>query len=296
MEILIINNRQSKKLKPKLKNLSKYLKFNFTYITTDFDLTTKIMTSGKYTGAVAGDDLYDKLRTVVPEGKYDVVIFYYGNDLNGVRVNYAPYMPLYMKTDLLQLVQPKESTIEHELMHTFFHKLQRQQIDIYDNLDEYKSDSQDVALSKLIPYIDKIETMSLYPLAILTRKTFTDKETLGEIVCYNGTNEIKFKTLELPWKNNKKDISCIPTGTYVCTWTRSFKFPNGTYEVKNVSGRSGIRIHVANYYTQIQGCIAIGTDIKDINNDRQIDTINSNIAFNTMNGFFGKKSFTLIIK
>lgn len=299
MEVLIINNRISKKIKPKLKNLSKHIKFNYTYITTDFTLTSKKVTSsvsGKYSGVVAGDDLYEKLRTVVPEGKYDVVIFYYGNEMNGIRVNYTPYMPLYIKTDLIQLVQPKEKVIEHEILHTFFHKLQRQQIDIYDNLDEYKSDSQEVALNKLIPYMDKIETMSLYPLAILTRKTTTSKETLGEIICYNGVNEIKLKTLELPWLDNKPSISCIPTGTYVCKFTRSLKFPNGTYEVKNVNGRSGIRIHIGNYYNQIQGCILIGTSLTDINKDGQIDTVSSTVAFNTMNSFFGKKDFTLVIK
>lgn len=299
MEVLFINNRINKKFKPKYKNLSKYLNFNITYITTDLDLTSKKMTSsisGKYTGVVAGDDLYDKLRTIVPEGKYDLVVFYYGNDLDGIRVNYAPYMPLYMKTDLIQLVNPKEGIIEHETLHTFFHKLQRQQIDIYDNLDEYKSDSEEVALKKLIPYVDRIETMSLYPLAILTRKTFTNKETLGEMICYNGINEIKIKTLELPWLDNKRDISCIPAGTYVCKWTKSGLFKSGTYEVQNVPSRSGIRLHIANYFNQIKGCIALGMTLADINKDGQIDTVSSKVAFDTLNGFFGKKDFTLIIK
>lgn len=296
MEILFINNRESKKVKPKYKNLSKYLKFNITYITTDFDLTTQEIGNQKYKGVVAGNDLYDKLRTIVPEGKYDLVIFYYGNQLNGVRVNYAPYVPLYMKTDLIQLVKTTDKVIEHETMHTFFHKLQRQQIDIYDNLDEYKTDSQEVALNKLIPFMDKIETMSLYPIAILTRKTSTSKETLGEIMCYNGVNELKLKTLELPWLDNKQNISCIPTGTYICKFTRSLKFPNGTYELMDVNNRSGIRIHIGNYYKQIQGCILIGTSLADINKDGQIDTVSSKIAFNTLNSFFGKKDFTLVIK
>ena len=46
-------------------------------ISTEFDTTTeKISGQGGRAGVIAGDDIYDKLRTVIAEGKYHAVVFY----------------------------------------------------------------------------------------------------------------------------------------------------------------------------------------------------------------------------
>lgn len=70
----------------------------------------------------------------------------------------------------------------------------------------------------------------------------------GEELCY---------TLELPWKDNKKNVSCIPTGTY-----GGFIRTDGTrgwrIELKAVPGRGNIQIHVGNYPSDILGCILVG--------------------------------------
>ena len=63
-------------------------------------------------------------------------------------------------------------------------------------------------------------------------------------------------TLELPWEDNKKDISCIPAGTYTLKHTYSPKFKRFTWEVLNVPNRTGIRLHTANEVSEIEGCIA----------------------------------------
>lgn len=81
-------------------------------------------------------------------------------------------------------------------------------------------------------------------------------------------------TLELPWKNNQVKISHIPIGTYNVEkrWSKKFKWH---FHITNTPGRSYILIHSGNFYTQIEGCILVGADLKDINKDGHLDVINS---------------------
>jgi hypothetical protein len=63
-------------------------------------------------------------------------------------------------------------------------------------------------------------------------------------------------TIELPWKNNQKRVSCIPEGTYKIEERFSEKFGNHL-ELKNVPNRSLILIHPANNaLNELKGCIA----------------------------------------
>lgn len=63
-------------------------------------------------------------------------------------------------------------------------------------------------------------------------------------------------TLERPWANNARHISCIPQGIYVCKRVQSPKFGN-TWQVMNVPGRSEILIHAGNRFLDSHGCILI---------------------------------------
>ena len=64
----------------------------------------------------------------------------------------------------------------------------------------------------------------------------------------------------------------------------------------NVKGRSGIRYHSASYYYQLQGCIALGTKLQDIDGDGKLDLINSRNAIKLFEDFMKKETFTLEIK
>lgn len=64
-------------------------------------------------------------------------------------------------------------------------------------------------------------------------------------------------TLELPWKNNERNISCIPWGRYKVSWHVSPKFGE-TLHVYNTPSRSGIIIHAGNYARDTRGCILLG--------------------------------------
>ena len=94
----------------------------------------------------------------------------------------------------------------------------------------------------------------------LLRTKFTDHGTFG-LVSFDG---LRMKSLELPWRNNMRKLSCIPTGDYKCQIVNSPRFGR-VYGVLAVSGRSSILIHSANlagdrikgFDTQLEGCIAM---------------------------------------
>lgn len=84
------------------------------------------------------------------------------------------------------------------------------------------------------------------------------KTTIGE---FWGGKTLLAYTIELPWRDNKRRVSCIPAGKYEVLRHKSPKFGD-CYILANVPSRSGILIHVANDAddsdgtVQLQGCIA----------------------------------------
>ena len=72
-------------------------------------------------------------------------------------------------------------------------------------------------------------------------------------------------TLELNWKDNKKNISCIPVGTYDI-FRRKRKSGKYVYQFKNVPNRSFIQIHTGNYPHDIKGCVLVGEKFSFIKN------------------------------
>lgn len=74
-----------------------------------------------------------------------------------------------------------------------------------------------------------------------------------------------FATLELPWRNNEPNKSCVMPGTYLCIFGTSPSFPQH-YELQNVPSRDGIVLHAGTYAgdasmgyaSQSKGCIFLG--------------------------------------
>lgn len=141
-------------------------------------------------------------------------------------------------------------------------------------------------LSKVLTELQAVPTVTI------TRNQDDGTQTLGELE-YNG---LKLNTLELSYKDNKRNISSIPKGTYNVKYTFSPKFMKYTYEILNVPGRSGIRIHTGNYFTDIQGCILLGNGYKHLNKDNKLDIINSTVSVKTLEQLLNKQPFKLIIK
>lgn len=99
---------------------------------------------------------------------------------------------------------------------------------------------------------------------ILERVYLADR-TLGSIY-RNG--ELICKTLELPWKDNKRGISCIPETSYLVI--KQIPKPDRPYpyfRLPNVPGRSGILIHRGTNPTHSKGCILVARRFKDIETD-----------------------------
>lgn len=125
----------------------------------------------------------------------------------------------------------------------------------------------------------------------LTRKSDDGLQTLGELT----GGGFSCKTLELPWRNNEVDRSCIPAGVYECKYTFSPKFQKYTYEITNVPNRPGIRIHGGNYNTDTEGCVLLGESYAYVNSDRELDLINSRKMVDALETLLNKQPFTLQI-
>lgn len=132
---------------------------------------------------------------------------------------------------------------------------------------------------------------------ILERLTTGDQGTFGRIVI----GDKLFYTGELPDRDNKTDISCIPVGVYVCHWTMSARFKREMYQVGGVPDRFGIRIHSANFVgdkskrfrCQLNGCIALGEKIADMAGQKAL--IVSAPAVRNFETLMKKKPFILEI-
>ena len=130
--------------------------------------------------------------------------------------------------------------------------------------------------------------------AVIIRLNADDKQTLGRFYLYNGVDELfNCKSLELPFKANIKNLSCIPPGFYKVKARNSKKYGDH-YIVENVEFRSFILIHVANFYTDLRGCIGLGKTFANINDDDITDITNSRKTLNKLLEF-APDGFNLII-
>ena len=93
---------------------------------------------------------------------------------------------------------------------------------------------------------------------LILRETFTDNSTIGELFL-NG--EKMCDTLELPYRDNLKSISCIPTGQYKVRLRYPRESATRDYLhllVQDVKDRSYILFHRGNSAKDTRGCILVG--------------------------------------
>ena len=133
--------------------------------------------------------------------------------------------------------------------------------------------------------------------AVLQREASENEGTYGVLVA-KGRG---FNTLELPWRDNRRKLSCIPAGSYLCVWHRSPRF-GLCYHVTNVPGRSAILIHGGNlagdallgFRTHVQGCILLGERRGRLNGQKAV--LVSQPAMRRFHALMGQKPFTLEVK
>ena len=93
---------------------------------------------------------------------------------------------------------------------------------------------------------------------LLIRDTFSKESTIGELFI-NG--ERICDTLENPWQDNQRNISCIPEGVYPVRLRLPRESATRDYIhllVKDVKDRDYILIHIGNTAKDTSGCILVG--------------------------------------
>lgn len=94
---------------------------------------------------------------------------------------------------------------------------------------------------------------------MILHRTYHKHYTEGTIELPGG---VAIKTLELPWRNNQIGKSCIPEGAYKVTRDKTGRQQWYRLQDDEVSPRSAIEIHPANFLRHLQGCIAPCLDVK----------------------------------
>jgi hypothetical protein len=128
---------------------------------------------------------------------------------------------------------------------------------------------------------------------LIVRDTFTDVSTVGRLFI-NG--ESFCDTLENPYINNERNISCIPEGSYKVRLRLARESATRDYLhllVQDVPNRDWILFHRGNTAKDTSGCILVG-------NGRQQDVVeNSRLAMDLVIQeiiYLGGENINLIIK
>ena len=105
---------------------------------------------------------------------------------------------------------------------------------------------------------------------LIVRDTFTDKSTIGELFL---NDEFMCATLENPYINNERNISCIPVGEYSVRLRTARESATRDYLhllVKDVPNRDYILFHIGNTAKDTSGCILVGFSREQdrVNNSR----------------------------
>lgn len=93
---------------------------------------------------------------------------------------------------------------------------------------------------------------------LIIRETYTDKSTIGKLFV-NG--EYFCYTLELPYRDNQRRISCIPSGEYKVRLRLARESATRDYLhllVQDVPDRTYILFHRGNRPSHTKGCILVG--------------------------------------
>jgi len=128
----------------------------------------------------------------------------------------------------------------------------------------------------------------------LLRVESEDNQTIGVMHIYNRTTEIySCYTLELPWVNNQRNISCIQKGEYDIVRHDSPKFGDCLH-IKDVPSRSKILVHKGNFKSDTKGCVLVGNTITDIDGDGSRDVTSSSDTMDDLLGILTDKGKIII--
>jgi len=119
-----------------------------------------------------------------------------------------------------------------------------------------KESTQKMQVEDKMPTKKSIEVKGVNLLII--RETYTNKSTIGKLFV-NG--EYFCYTLELPYRDNQRRISCIPSGEYKVRLRLARESATRDYLhllVQDVPDRTYILFHRGNRPSHTKGCILVG--------------------------------------
>jgi hypothetical protein len=121
-------------------------------------------------------------------------------------------------------------------------------------------------------------------------RSYNSEGTNGELI-------VKVcNTIELPWLQNNRNISCIPEGRYEVK-KRFTKKHQLHFLIVDVPGRNGILIHPANdALTELRGCIAPVTSLTGLGKGSQSRLANEKLKAILMTALERKEKVFLNIK
>lgn len=137
--------------------------------------------------------------------------------------------------------------------------------------------------------------------AVIQRSPSSPQGTRGIL----ATNGFWCHTLELPWRNNAPNISCVPAGEYECLFVKTRRPIGGRqqlYWLKNAPGRTGVLIHAGTfagnkevgYKANVLGCILQGYSIGTYKHQQAI--FRSREAVTDFIEHMGEEPFKLIVR
>lgn len=137
----------------------------------------------------------------------------------------------------------------------------------------------------------------MIPLVRLHRTWQDRNQSLSTMSLFLGAQlNMTSVALERGWRNNEIGVSCLPADTYTVVLEWSEKFQKMLWEIKGTEPREECKFHAANFWRQINGCVALGRTLADIDGDGYLDVTSSK---DTMEDFHrlldGFTEFQLII-
>ena len=105
---------------------------------------------------------------------------------------------------------------------------------------------------------------------LIIRDTFTEVSTIGNLYL---DGEWLCDTLELPYRDNQRSISCIPAGQYKVRLRTARESATRDYLhllIEDVPNRDFVLVHIGNSARDSRGCIlvGIGTEQDFVKNSR----------------------------
>jgi hypothetical protein len=97
---------------------------------------------------------------------------------------------------------------------------------------------------------------------LIIRSTFTEVSTIGKLFL-NG--EWMCDTLENPYLNNQRNISCIPEGQYKAKLRTARESATKDYLhllIQDVPNRDFVLVHIGNKSSDTRGCVLVGIGVE----------------------------------